>query len=58
LYKGKVRVDYTQLPSGSDFTIYARLYDAPPFGCPANGIATESPECILTEDGNNIITEA
>lgn len=58
LYRGKVRVDFNNLPSGDEFTIYARLYDNPPFGCPANGIATESPECILTEDGNNILTEA
>jgi hypothetical protein len=58
VYTGEVLVDNTLLPSASDFTIYARLYDAPPFGCPSNGIATESPECILTEDNFNLITEA
>ena len=58
VYTGEVLVDNALLPNASDFTIYARLYDAPPFGCPSNGIATESPECILTEDNFNLITEA
>ena len=57
VYTGEVLVDYTKLPSASDFTIYARIYDNPPFGCPADGISTEADVCILTEDELNLIQE-
>jgi hypothetical protein len=51
LYKGKVLVDFTKLPSADEFTIYARLYEPPsttPFGK-----QTEDGDFKTTED--NII---
>jgi len=57
VYTGEALIDYTKLPSNTDYTMYARLYNRAVSACATDGILTEQGDCIITETGDFIIQQ-
>ena len=56
-FKGTVLIDKDKLPPAAKFCVYGRIYDKTIADCPPDGLAMESGDCWLAEDGQNLIIE-